>query len=366
MVGKQIELKKYLAGLSENMPVAFFHLAEVFKYQVFELCEDKNTGDYLIPYMMNDALEYYFVLKEARLVGEYLPDQKIFSAQIVQDSEKYVLILRQDTDNICTIHFKNIEEHAQCYQYHRIGHFWVQGQEQWRQLVYMIGTMYDKYEYFGERFCNEKELELINLIRFAPFREWSPIRESLEEKYPDSEKGLEVMYQLAVEADDKGYQKLLDLYRKFPNRCMMRLLSRRLMSWKSQNLYDLIFKKVEAASSEYIERDYGALKNQAITEMRLETEKRFLDAGYIGTYPIFRKNNIQIVAAEEHPFTIMENEEYVFRIQLMVSECKKKFFPKDSTKDNRNAGFFRGKGRRGWIENVELRQYGGSESGIRT
>lgn len=128
------------------MPQIFFRLAEIFKYQVFELCEDKNTGAYLIPYMMNDALEYYFVLKEAHILGEYLPDKEILSAQIVQDMKKYVLILRQDTDNICIVHFKIIEEYARCYQCHRIGHFWVQGQEQWRQLVYMIGTMYDKYE----------------------------------------------------------------------------------------------------------------------------------------------------------------------------------------------------------------------------
>lgn len=34
------ELSEYLDGLQEQMPLAFWKLAEIFKYQVFELCED--------------------------------------------------------------------------------------------------------------------------------------------------------------------------------------------------------------------------------------------------------------------------------------------------------------------------------------
>ena len=37
---------------------AFEKLAEIFEYQVFELCIGE---DYLIPYMMNDAVENYLI-----------------------------------------------------------------------------------------------------------------------------------------------------------------------------------------------------------------------------------------------------------------------------------------------------------------
>ena len=36
------------------------------------------------------------------------------------------------------------------YRYHEIGHFWRDGAEQWRQLVYMIGTIREKYRFLGE------------------------------------------------------------------------------------------------------------------------------------------------------------------------------------------------------------------------
>lgn len=53
------ELSEYLDGLQEQMPLAFWKLAEIFKYQVFELCEEPEEKEeesgksYLIPYMTN-------------------------------------------------------------------------------------------------------------------------------------------------------------------------------------------------------------------------------------------------------------------------------------------------------------------------
>jgi len=58
----------------------------------------------------------------------------------------------------------------------------------------------------------------------------------------------------------------------------------------------------------------------------------------------------------------MESEDFVFRIRLMVSEYRKsvgdageKDFG-DRQKIERNAGFFSGKGRRGWIVDAEAFQ----------
>lgn len=62
--------------------------------------------------------------------------------------------------------------------------------------------------------------------------------------------------------------------------------------------------------------------------------------GFEGRYPCFRKNTMQVVAAEEHPFTVfgLEYADFTFRIQFMVSHTKEPQLVW-------NAGFFEGTGR---------------------
>ena len=69
------ELEQYLEGLDATFPEAFYRLAEVIKCQVLELCGD------CIPYMMNDALEYYLQMKGLRTAGTYHPGITIESAR---------------------------------------------------------------------------------------------------------------------------------------------------------------------------------------------------------------------------------------------------------------------------------------------
>lgn len=69
--------------------------------------------------------------------------------------------------------------------------------------------------------------------------------------------------------------------------------------------------------------------------------------GYVGSYPEYEEGCRKIYVTEEHPFTIMEWDHYKFKIQFMVSECKKLI------KNKRNSGFFQGRGRKGWIEKYD-------------
>lgn len=314
---KYIELVPYQEELWEDMPAPFFHLAEILKCGAFELCQADEK--FLIPYMMNDALEYYLILEEASMTGEYLPETEIISAALSQNGEKYLLILRQEGGGVCTLHFSGIKESAQCYQYHRIGHFWVKGREQWRQLVYQIGTIYDKYEYFGERFCNQLERQLRELIRFAPFRFWSPVHESLKDRYPDSAEAAALMKELCREAGDFSYLCLTTVYQvlKFP--FLERLLAEELTASRHKNLYRLIRSRVDEASLGYPERDYGVQMNGMIERERCAFETRMHGDGFCGKYPVFYKENREFAAMEEHPFTTleMEWEDFGFRIRLM-------------------------------------------------
>lgn len=245
------ELSEYLDGLQEQMPLAFWKLAEIFKYQVFELCEEPEEKEeesgksYFIPYMMNDAIEDYLVLENCRMVGEVAAEEQAggleLSARISGKEGAYVLVVRQKSllhgeETVFTLHFEKIRESRTCYQYHEIGHFWMEGQEQWRRLVYMAGTIYDKFAYVGEEVCTEGELELLRLVEFAPFRNWSPVRESLEEKYPATYEGIACMEQFAVMAQDRGYLALLRLYRRFPSRFLERWLTRALTDSSREQL----------------------------------------------------------------------------------------------------------------------------------
>lgn len=329
----------------------FEKLEEIFEHQVFEVYgpySGETEKEYYIPYMMNDAVECYLVLKNCRLIGEYIPDMKLTQEmQLAECKDGYILAVRQGNENAFTLHFESLEEHVQCYQYHEIGHFWVKGQEQWRQLVYMIGTIYDKYTYLGEAVCNEKEIELLRLIEFAPFREWSPIHDSLEEQYPETTQGIECMTKLAKEAGDIAYLRWISLYRRIPCAWLRRMLQKRLLVPRREELYSLIYDKVAEASLLYPKRQYVEEIRMEITAVQKKIQKEFEEKGFTGTYPVYEKGDTKILVTEEHPFTIMEWEDYKFCVQFMVSQCEK------PVKNRRNSGFFKGRGRKGWIEKYD-------------
>ena len=54
-----------------------------------------------------------------------------------------------------------------------------------------------------------------------------------------------------------------------------------------------------------------------------------------------------VQVTEEHPFTILESQDFKFKIQLMISECREKH-------PQRNAGFFEGWGRKGKIKRLDF------------
>lgn len=341
------DLENYLPGLKPDMPDAYRKLAEIMKHQVFELhshTDENGMQNCFIPYMMNDALECYLILKDCRITGRYLPGfAGKTEAYLTENNGSDVLVMKQGEENVFTLWFEELQENLCCYQYHQIGHFWVSGQEQWRQLVYIIGTIYDKFEYLGTEVCTEEEIELLPLMEFAPFRAWSPVNESLDEHYPDTLEGVDYMRKLALECGNKRFAKLLDFYKKKPAIWLERLIENFLTGTKGMGLYRITCEKVKAASEGYPQRDYGAAVNTEIQKQREKVTQTLHSKGFQGNYPCFQRDDMQIVAAEEHPFTILESEDFNFRIQFMVSESKLDFAVV-------NAGFFKGRGNRGWIE----------------
>ena len=318
------------------------YLSEVCSCQALEVHTD--NGNVYIPYMMNDALECFLFFSDAQLTGRPLSDYEgDTSYEMISEStegrNKSGLIFRQGTQNVFALWFTSVYLNLHCYRYDRIGHFWVSGQEHWRRLVYILGTVYDKYQYMGSQVSNPQETALLKLMEFAPFHYYSPIHESLDDIYPDTLEGLQAMKDLAAEAGDRRFLRLLAIYRHFPFSGVRKILQWALNRPGRIPLYELLFYKIEKASCCYPERDYGEERNRSIHDARNQLSNRLLQQGFSGEYPLFQKENHQILAMEEHPFTILEAKDFQFRIQLMESETTK-------ADSGLNAGFFDRKGNR--------------------
>lgn len=304
-------------------------------------CLEGNPNDMYIPYMMNDALEYYFILTECTAVGELKTEfPKGTTVKVISETQENSLTLYRPDGTLLTLQYQQIREVQQLYQYHTIGHFWRDGQEQWRQLVYIIGTVYDKWSYIGEQSCNAPELQLLPLMNFAPFRYWSPIHEELD-FYPDRKEGLDCMVSLAKQAGDTDYLAILQQYENNSGQDMTEQLAQELTKPERVELYRVIWEKLFQAASHYPVRDYGMVLNTKMASERKQVTEFLHQHGFEGRYPCFRRDTMQIVAVEEHPFTVfgLEYENFTFRIQFMVSETEK-------LHNIWNAGFFEGTG---WI-----------------
>lgn len=329
------------------------NLQEILDCDAFELYADTSLSsgfpNYYIPYMMNDALECYLLFTNCKMTGTYRPEikAKITMECISNNSTKTpshtssAIIFHQGNENVFTLWFEETFRVLHCFRYDRIGHFWVKGAEHWRRLVYIIGTIYDKYEYMGTKVCNEKELALLPLMEFAPFRMYSPIHESLNASYPETSAGLDCITALAKAVNDKAFLKLLAFYKKLPAPFVRKLLFQALNHPKRQKLYELIFYKVQEASMEYPERSYSPAFDDYIVKSRTKVSMQLQKMGFHGNYPLFSRENLQILAMEEHPFTILEAKDFSFRIQFMMSKA--------SDSSGLNMGFFKKRDNQGLI-----------------
>lgn len=319
---------------------AFERFRELFEHQAFELCRMEGSSDFYIPYMMNDALECYLILKNGRITGQYFKDYKEIEGEPAREETAGGVILRQlledGSRSICTLWFEEVFEERACYQYHAIGHFWVKGQEQWRQLVYMLGTLYDKYAYMGEAVTSPEEEELLRLMEFPPLRAFSPVGESLEEVYPGTFEGVGQMKKMALEAGDLWYGRLISLYEKWPFKWLESCLRGMLLRSERRALYLLLWEKICAASMAYPARSYSREQEKIIEEKRKEADLYLKKQGFSEEYPEYFRENIWVSAVEEHPFTILEAESFSFQLRFMVSVLPK------GKEAWRSCGFFKG------------------------
>ena len=270
---------------------AFVMLQELLEQEQFELIfPEKNGQNIRLVYLMNDAVESFLVFHNARMTGEYRADYKgkISASMSFEDSE-YILVVRQG-ESVVTIFFEDLLTDVHLYDYGEIGHFWVKEYEYLRQLEYRLAIMRDKYDYLGEEYCTSEEQ------RIEP---WVPTEEAIA-----------VMEELAVEADDKGLQKILKIYRKHPNPHIAKKIAAMLHRNAHAEVVDLLNERLKKAVSGYRKRSYGEEMDAQCLKLLLKVKNR---------QQKLQKEGKESVVLREEPFEIAKDS-IGYQIHLMIWE----------------------------------------------
>ena len=290
------------------------------------LCDDEALeilwgGDrkLYIPFIMNDAAEAYCVLSDVVVPGT-LPDDfsEAAAAEITPEQERNALRIRTEEYTLIVIWYGKCQYVQNLYQYHRIMHCWVEGDEHMRMLVNTIGTIRDKLEYLGEDACNEAELSLLPLLEYRPFRHFSPISESIDRWYSETRQGFETMKAFVMRSGEKELLRLMRSGR-LAGRISGSLLAGRISESiaRSEKLFSLLHRRICEASSSYEERRYPEALALSMEAERAAVHEKVLKAGYEGEYPSYRKGTKKLLAFEEHPFTVPEMDDMEFAVHLL-------------------------------------------------
>ncbi|MEE1113577.1 MAG: DUF3878 family protein, partial [Eubacterium sp.] len=138
---------------------------------------------YLIPYLMSDVIEDYLILcglPEGCVLAEDVTAEELLSLPQVTFMESITL-----------------------YRFDRIGHLWVEDHPVIRRLVNFSLCLRNIYRFIDPEDSGELLPFLPQLVEFAPFRYWSPIRESIDDWAEETPAGLTAFRHYAEKAEDQ-------------------------------------------------------------------------------------------------------------------------------------------------------------------
>ena len=287
-------------------------LAQLLEQDQFELIFTEQ--DIRLVYLMNDAVESFLVFQNVRMTGEYKDDYEgELDATLEKQGQKYVLIVHQG-DTVVTLFFENLIQENHFYEYGTIAHFWVKKYEYLRQLEYRLAILRDKYDYLGEKSCNEKEKQLAQLVDFPPLNYCCypavPAKYIVPRENPwePSEDALMVMEELAERAGDRFLKVVLKLYRKYPIPFLAKRIGNMLHRNRHSKVVDLIDREIQEASKKYPCRYFGRdieLKVHQTMNAVKERQNQLKEKGQ------------QSVILREEPFTTAQDS-IAYKIYLMI------------------------------------------------
>ena len=258
------QYKNCLDGLTKDMPEEFFKLAQVFELSVFEPIHMEGKKDIYAAYLMNDAVESYFVFEQSVMTGSYKELECEQTASIVHDDNGYMLIVNQSGENRFTIRFTNLHMQTTCFDYGCMGHFWVKGYEYLRQLEYQFADIRDKYRYLGKDFCTEQELIFMQLADFPPIKKFRSVPEQYYVPYPDSvyPEAVRYLIETAENVGDKKMSAKLEHYQRKPTAFQCNVLARMFHKKAHSRFVDKIIADMRAISAGYPQRTFKEQEKQ--------------------------------------------------------------------------------------------------------
>lgn len=287
-------------------------LVQLLEQNQFELIFTEQ--DIRLVYLMNDAVESFLVFQNARMTGKYRDDYDgELEVTLEKQGQKFVLIVHQG-DTVVTLFFENLIQENHFYEYGTIAHFWVKKYEYLRQLEYRLAILRDKYDYLGEKSCNEKEKQLAQLVDFPPLNYCCypavPAKYIVPRENPwePSEDALMVMEELAERAGDRFLKVVLKLYRKYPIPFLAKRIGNMLHRNRHSKVVDLIDREIQEASKKYPCRYFGRdieLKVHQTMNAVKERQNQLKEKGQ------------QSVILREEPFTTAQDS-IVYKIYLMI------------------------------------------------
>ena len=326
MVGRQneqqtfvvpgVSLKKQqIAGMPESDHLE--KLTELLEQEQFELIDiptgfTGHTEDRTLRliYLMNDAVESFLVLKEARLGGLYKKDYEgSLTYSLDREEGEYVLVVHQG-DTVCTVFFSDIALDVHLYAYGNTGHFWVKGQENLRVLEYQIAILRDKYEYLGAMYCTEDEQRLSSLKNFPPLNYlfYPSVPEayivSMEEPWAVSVQAVDVMATLAREVHDNTFLRCLLRYSRKPTKRKAAQLASMLQKNRHSMLTECLADKVRQAANVYPSRDFGEEKNMYLQILWEKAEQRGRELSDTGAGVRLYKEEPFVYDCDTLPFAV--------------------------------------------------------------
>lgn len=310
-------------GYTEEIPEAFQKLAELLGQNQFELLfpdkDVENQDEIRLVYLMNDAVESFLVFSGARMTGHYQKDYEgELDATLSQEDGEYVLIVYQG-ETVVTIFFQDLQLEVNLYNYGDVGHFWVKGYEYLRILEYRLAILRDKCEYLGEEAASEAEQRLASLVHFPPLNYscYPAVPEKyivpMENPWSPAKEAIDVMEELAREAEDWSLLRWLHIYRKYYGKRMSRWIAGLLHRAKHAAVVELLDKKLVEEAENYPRRDFGEEFNQKYGEVLLKAQQRKEELESKGQ---------KVTLVREEPFAAARDS-VDFKVYLMIWKEKR-------------------------------------------
>ena len=278
--------------------------------------ENDSGADIRLVYLMNDAVESFLVFVNARMTGQYQPDYEgELEAELRQEEKEYVLVVRQG-DSVVTIFFEELKAEIHLYRYGDLGHFWVSGYENLRQLEYRIAILHTKCEYLGTDAASEEECRLAELVHFPPLNYacYPAVPDKyivpMEDVWTPTQEAIQIMEELAEDADDTVLLWWLKFYRNHHGKRMSRLLAWMLHRTQHAGVVDLLTEKLMEESRRYPVRSYHVDENteKYYQEVLAEAEKRKKE---------LESGGAQVTLVREEPFTTAQDS-VEYKVHLMI------------------------------------------------